>query len=90
MLDRDITLSGPPAGAGRIIDAISDGRRFFEGHGIDAAPLTIRWQHDAGASSFSDQNGDSAAYRISGNIIWLNGDGMTTEDDSHRRWTVLH
>ena len=37
-LDGDITLSGPSAGAGRIIDAISDGRRFFEGHSIRNAP----------------------------------------------------
>ena len=51
MFDRDITLSGPSAGAGRIIDAISDGRRFFEGHRIGAAPLTVKWQHDAGAGA---------------------------------------
>ncbi len=90
MLDRDVTLSGPSAGAGRIIDAISDGRRFFEGHSIGVAPLTVKWQHDAGAGAFSDRSSDSAAYGRSGNIIWLNGNGMTTEDDSHERWTLLH
>lgn len=89
-LDRDITLSWPTEGAGRIIDAISDGRQFFDGYGIDAAPLTVKWQHDDGTSAFVGREHDSASYVISGNIIWLNGNGIMAEDHSHERLTILH
>ena len=89
-LDRDITLSWPTEGAGRIIDAISDGRRFFDGYGIDAAPLAVRWQHDDGTSAFAGRDHNLASYGISGNIIWLNGNRMLLSDDSHKRLTILH
>lgn len=90
LFGRDITLSGPAGGAGRIIDAVSDGRRFFTGYGVDPASLTTRWQHDAGTSAFAGRLHNTASYNIAGNIIWLNGNGMEIEDDSHRRWTILH
>ncbi len=90
MLDRNITLPWPTAGAGRIIDAISDGRRFFEGYDIDKASLTVKWQHNAGASDFADRGNNSAAYDASSNTMWLNGVGAMAGDDSHNRWTILH
>lgn len=89
-LDRDITLTGPAEGAGRIIDTISDGRRFFDGYRIDAAPLAVRWQHDDGTSAFAGREHDSASYGISSNTIWLNGNGMLLNDNSDERLTILH
>ena len=86
---RDIALSGPIAGAGRIISAISDGRDFFLPE-IGKAGLSVKWQHDSGTSVFAGRPTNGAAYRLVSSIMWLDGSTTTIGGDSNRRWVILH
>ena len=90
LTDFDIELEGSMAGAGRIINAISDGREFFDDYDIRPRALTVKWQHDADASVFSDKSSRGAAYNSVSDIIWLDGNTGPDTDNSDSLWTILH
>lgn len=73
------------------MDAISDGRQFFQARGISFAELAVKWQHNDTSSVFSDRLHDGAAYSTATNVMWLDGvSDKPDSDDSNKRFTVLH
>ena len=79
------------AGAARIISAMSDGMAFFEGHGWNTTErLAVKWNYMDGSRVFPDKTRDGAAYSPGRSVIWLDGDSVLTDDDSHDRHVIHH
>ena len=83
-------LGSANSGAARIINTIMEGRDFFVGHGIWHNPLIIKWQHGSPSSAFADRTAAGGAYSWFYNIMWLDGGGSSSTDDSQQKWVVLH